>query len=305
VERLVERNRKRLGGSDDESEETPPVESHPGSGHPGWGHRSDPDKRKERLERYEKVVEMRERGMYVEDIASEVGLSQSTVVTWLNAGGFPERKRPERKKKPSPVAPYADYLERRWRERCINMARLWREIKEMGYEGSYDAVAHHLRCLRKGLSPPARAPASNEEANGRPKGTRHESQEITRLLMLEAKDTDAPYPDQSQYLAELRERCPELTEAQQLAGSFAEIVREGEEEKLGNWFEEVQKSDLPEIRTFARGVRQDEAAVRAAITLPWSNGQVEGRVSKLKLIKKQMYGRAKFDLLRRRVLQAA
>lgn len=305
VEKLVERHRKRLlGGSEDEREATPPVESHPQSGHPGWGHRADPEKRRERLERYEKVVELRERGVYVEDIAHEVGLSQSTVIAWLNVGGFPEQKRRKRKK-PSPLAPYADYLERRWRQRCINMARLFREIKELGYEGSYDAVADHLRCFRRGLSPPARSPAAEVEADGPPKGSRHESQEAARLLMLEAKDPDALNPEQSEWLEQLRERCLELAVAQDLAGRFARIMCQGEENLLARWLREAEKSNLSEICTFARGVRQDEAAVKAAISLPWSNGQVEGHVNRLKLLKRQMYGRAKFDLLRRRVLRAA
>jgi transposase len=249
------------------------------------------------------VVELRERGLYVEDIAGKVGLSQSTVVSWLNAGGFPERKRP--KKKPSPVAPYADYLERRFKEHCINMSRLWREIKEMGYEGSYDAVADHLRCLRKGLSPPARAPVANEESDGPPKGSRYESQEAARLLMLETKDPEALRPEQHQWLEELRVRAPELAAVQELAGRFAKIMREGQDDKLGAWLEETEGSSLSEIRTFAKGVRQDEAAIRAAVTLPWSTGQVEGQVNRLKLIKRSMYGRANFDLLRQRVLGAS
>ncbi len=228
-------------------------------------------------------------------------MSRSTVTSWLNAGGFPERKRPKRKK-PSPVAPYADYLERRWKERCINMSRLWREIKEMGYEGSYDAVADHLRCLRKGLSPPARVPAANE---GAPEGARHESQETARLLMLETKDPEAVCSEQRRWLEELRRRCPELAAVQELAGRFARIMREGKEDELGSWLEEAQSGSLSEIRAFAKGVRQDEAAIRAAVTLPWSSGQVEGQVNRLKLIKRSMYGRASFGLLRKRVLRGA
>lgn len=158
----------------------------------------------------------------------------------------------------------------------------YRSYIEGASTGAPDAVANHLRCLRKGSVHPLAHPRLE-----RTKGTRYESQEITRLLMLEARDQDTMHPDQSQYLAELRKRCPELADAQQqLAGSFAKIVCKVEEEKLGNWFEEAEKSTLPEIRTFVRGIRQDEEAVRAAISLPWSNAQVEGRVSKL--IEKQM-----------------
>lgn len=301
VERAVERNRHALGEPDATSEEVCPSEPSREAGHPGWGHRSDPEKREERLQCYQRVVELRERGLYVEDIAGEVGLSQGTVVRWLNAGGFPERKRRKRKK-PSPVAPYADYLKRRWKERCINMSGLWREIKEMGYEGSYDPVADHLRCLRKGLSPPARAPTADGSG---PEGARHESQETSRLLMLETKDPAALRPEQRRWLEEVRERCPELAEVQELAGRFARIMREGEENKLEAWLEEAGSSSFSEIRTFAKGVRQDEAAIRAAITLPWSSGQVEGQVNRLKLIKRSMYGRASFRLLRQRVLRGA
>ncbi len=307
VERAVERNRHAFNEPDDASEEredVPAPEPAREAGHPGWGHRADPDKREGRLKRYQRVVELRERGLYVEDIAGKVGLSQSTVVSWLNAGGFPERKRPKRKK-PSPVAPYAEYLERRWKERCINMSRLWREIKEMGYEGSYDAVADHLRCLRKGLAPPASAPVTNEQADGRTKGSRHESQEAARLLMLETKTPEALRPEQCRWLDVLRRRCPELAVVQELAGRFAKIVREGQDDKLGAWLDEAEGSSLSEIRTFARGVRQDETAIRAAVALPWSTGQVEGQVNRLKLIKRSMYGRASFGLLRQRVLRGA
>ena len=174
-------------------------------------------------------MELRRRGAYVEDIASEVGLSQRTVVAWLNAGGFPERGRPKRKK-PSSVAPYADYLYRRWQERCISMAQLYREIKGVGYEGSYDAVADHMRCLRKGLVPPAGAPAGPAGGGGgRTEGTRHESQDIARLPMLEAKAPEAIEPEQLRYLEELRACGPELAAAQEMAGRFARLVREREE----------------------------------------------------------------------------
>lgn len=123
--------------------------------------------------------------------------------------------------------------------------------------------------------------------------------------MLEAKDPEALDPEQVRYLQRLHSSGPELTAAQDLAGRFARLVREGEKDDLTGWLREAGESDLSEIRTFARGIRQDEVAVRAAISTPWSNGQVEGHVNRLKMLKRQMYGRAEFDLLRRRVLGAA
>jgi transposase len=74
---------------------------------------------------------------------------------------------------------------------------------------------------------------------------------------------------------------------------------------FGTWLEEAQSCGVPAVETFAIGLQKDEAAIRAALTMPWSSGQAEGQINKLKLIKRQMYGRANFDLLRRRVLLAA
>jgi transposase len=302
LEKAVERNRRAAAKKAAPAPSAPPAA--PGAGHPLWGHGADPAKREERLSRYERAVELRRRGAYVEDIASEVGLSQRTVVAWLNAGGLPERGRP-RRKKPSPVAPYADYLYRRWQERCINMAQLYREIRAMGYEGSYDAVADHVRCLRKGLVPPAEPAAGCGGGGGRKRGTRHESQETARLLMLEARVPASLEPGQRRYLKQLRASCPELVAAQELAGRFAGLVREGDEGGLAGWLREAAECRVPEIAAFAKGVLQDEEAVRAAMREPWSNGQVEGQVNRLKTLKRQMYGRANLDLLKRRVLGAA
>ena len=118
-------------------------------------------------------------------------------------------------------------------------------------------------------------------------------------------DASTLAPEQRHYLEELRASCPELAAAQELAGRFAGLVRDGEEDGLAGWLREAGQSDLPEIVAFARGILQDEAAVRAAIHEPWSNGQVEGQVNRLKTLKRQMYGRAKLDLLRGRMLGAA
>lgn len=90
-----------------------------------------------------------------------------------------------------------------------------------------------------------------------------------------------------------------------MAGRFAWLVREGKENDLVDWLTEAGKSELSEIRTFAIGIGQDEAAVQAAISAPWSTCQVEGQVNCLKMLKRQMYGRADFDLLRRRMLGTA
>jgi transposase len=83
------------------------------------------------------------------------------------------------------------------------------------------------------------------------------------------------------------------------------MVTRQQEANLGRWLKEAQDSGIAELRSLAVGILRDFDAVRAALTLPYSNGQTEGQVNKLKTIKRQMYGRADFDLLRQRVLYAA
>ena len=95
---------------------------------------------------------------------------------------------------------------------------------------------------------------------------------------------------------------PPVETASELAREFRRMLRQRDHEALSGWLERVKGTELGQ---FAAGLRRDEAAVRAALRLPWSNGQVEGQVHRLKLVKRQMYGRAKFDLLRARVLASA
>jgi transposase len=90
-----------------------------------------------------------------------------------------------------------------------------------------------------------------------------------------------------------------------LAAGFAALVRKAADTPLADWLAAAERSGCVELRSFAVGLRQDEAAVTAAVTEPWSNGPVEGQVNRLRTIKRQMYGRAGFDLLRARVLRAA
>ena len=112
--------------------------------------------------------------------------------------------------------------------------------------------------------------------------------------------------DEEQRMAELLCRlAPEVGQAQQLALSFVEVIKERRADELRGWIIEAQRSEIPEFVGFANGLTADLQAVRAALEYEWSNGQTEGQVHRLKLVKRQMYGRGKLDLLRARVLYAA
>jgi transposase len=106
-------------------------------------------------------------------------------------------------------------------------------------------------------------------------------------------------------LALIRQASPSAEIAYRLTQAFMHMIRERTGMLLDTWLQEAEESHLPEFEAFATGIQQDKAAVLAGLTLPWSNGPTEGHVNRLKLIKRSMYGRAKFPLLRARVLQAA
>ena len=97
----------------------------------------------------------------------------------------------------------------------------------------------------------------------------------------------------------------EVNRAKELALSFLELVRGRHWERLAGWISEVADSQIPELRSFANSLEQDKKAVEAALQYEWSNGGVEGHVTRLKLVKRQMYGRAKLDLLKARVQKVA
>jgi transposase len=104
------------------------------------------------------------------------------------------------------------------------------------------------------------------------------------------------------YVERLADSSPALATVRDLARRFGALIRARDADALAPWLAEATTSELA---SFAAGLRQDEHAVRAALKLPWSSGQVEGHVTRLKPVKRQGYGRAKLDLLRARLLRAA
>lgn len=104
------------------------------------------------------------------------------------------------------------------------------------------------------------------------------------------------------FLKRLSERCPTIAQIQTLSQEFCRLIRERDREGFAGWLEHINASGVAELQTFAGGLLQDRAAVEAALSSEWSNGQVEGQVNRLKFLKRSMYGRAGFALLKARVL---
>lgn len=192
--------------------------------------------------------------------------------------------------------PYEPYLRARWKEGCKNGRGLYREIRAHGYPGSRTQVAVFVAQLRR------------EENDGKPQHTPPVSGEpLTphRASMLLLRRPERHTEAESMALAQLQDAHAEISATISFTERFVKIVRERQGKKLGKWLCDAEASGIREVWRFAHKVRQEEAAVRNGCMLEWSNGQTEGQITKLKAIKRSMYGRAKFDLLRRRALYAA
>jgi transposase len=253
--------------------------------------------RSRRLERDERVMTLRERGWTVRRIAREVGISERTVNRWSAAGHFPERKR--RAEARGLLATHRPYLDRRWAEGCHTVSRLCRELREQGYTGSCTLVYGDAACLRTGIPPPEMNPPPSTAA---PAAQPLAPREIVWLLLRPAAKLAEP---ERQYLDAVRRADPVLTAAVDLARDFVSMVRGRQSDRLDEWLRTASTSGVTEYQGLAAGLERDRAAVAAALSERWSNGQTEGQVLRLKLIKRQGFGRAKFDLLRKRVLRAA
>jgi transposase len=246
------------------------------------------------LARYEAIHQLHTAGADVAHIARTVGVSRETVYRYLRLPGPPARMRlPARR---AALDPYLPYLERRWAEGCRNAKRLWREIREQGFAHSYSGVARfaaRLRRAERGGQPTA----ATRRVTTRPPTPR-------QVALLCVQHREKRTPSQQVYLDRLRQADEAIAAAYALIQDFAAMLRERRGERLDAWLAKAEGSPVPALRRFATGLRADPEAVRAGLTEVWSNGPTEGFVHKLKLLKRQGYGRAGFDLLRQRILCA-
>lgn len=259
--------------------------------------RADPARRARRLVRYEQVVALRALGWTHAAIADQVHISQRTILRWLATGSFPERK--PRTQSPSAFAPYADYLTQRWAAGCHNATQLWREVCAQGYGGPKAGIWTIAQRLRRGeaaISPATSVLAASTSAQPLTPGR------VVVLMLQHAEDRSV---DDQRLLSAVQQTCPAVQQAATLGERFLQVIRDRLPEALPAWLSAASGCGLTALERFAHGLQRDLVAVRAACSLPYSNGQAEGQITRLKLIKRSMYGRAKLDLLERRVLYRA
>ncbi len=253
-------------------------------------------KRRELVERFDRVHELHKRGHPAARIARELGLSRRSVFRYLRRETCPAwHLRGSRR---SRLDGYREWIDARIAEGFLNVAALHRQLTERGFRGSYGSV-YAFVTKRLGAAGKKR---DRRNAADTPVPVSPSARQLSFEWVRRAEKRKPP---ERARLDAIRALSDELTAALDLADAFAGLIRKQSTGTLSEWLTRGEASPDPDLRRFAEGIRRDEAAVQAAVTETWSNGPVEGHVNRLKTIKRQMYGRAGFVLLRARVLNAA
>jgi transposase len=248
---------------------------------------------------YDAVRTLRAQGIPIATLARQLGISRPTVYAYLRRDTPPGPRRLQRRPSARVLTPYVPYLIRRWRESGADSRQLWREIRALGFAHSARTVCRFITQLRR-ASERGYAPGVHTSPYTRPRGPSARAVSFVMVCPAAHRSDDA-----QRYLAQLCEMDADIARAYGLSQAFLAMVRERRGTDLEAWIAEAMHSEIEVLARFARGLREDLTAVTAGLTLPWSNGPVEGQITRLKLLKRQGYGRAGFPLLRQRVMPAA
>ena len=256
---------------------------------------------------FETVRALHASGKTVSSIVRETEIGRKRVTAWVGLAELPERNKME----PNLCTPvfYQDHLAKRWAEGCRHGRMLMKEIQEIGYTGCFSYLARFLAPWRKTPStfvafetttPTANVASFPPLVRATTSLCRQISPHVAAALLgkLRAQMTD----EQENSVDALKKACPGYAVMRSLVMGFRTILRTGKIETLHKWMNKATDSGIYGMQRFVRKLKQDQSAVEAAVEETWSNGPVEGHINRLKTLKRQMYGRAGFELLRARVL---
>lgn len=241
------------------------------------------------LERHAAVTELLAKGYSLNGICRELALGFRTVQRFARAA-TPEELLVVTLNRPSNLDRFKPYLHERWNAGATEATVLHTELAALGWHGSLRTVQRYLTRFRDPDRAPRPAPVAPVKATPR---------RVTRWIM--TNPANRSEGDQMR-LKEILTRCPELEATTRHVNAFATMMCQRQGEQLPDWMAAVEADDLPALQSLVTSLRRDLAAVTNGLTLPYSSGQVEGTVNKIKMLKRQMFGRANFDLLRKRVL---
>ena len=239
-------------------------------------------------ERHAAVRQLASQGMSISAIGRKLSLDRRTVRRFARATEV-EELLTKAECRASLLDEFKPHLHERFNAGCTDAARLTREIALLGYRGSDKTVRRYLQPLRSALNSLPSAPAAPSVRQATGWLTRHPDRLST---------------DERTELEALLERSPALATTRDLVHDFAEIMIERRGSDLGAWMTDVDTNGDRALRSFVTGLRRDLDAVTAGLTLPYSSGPVEGHINRIKMLKRQMYGRANLDLLRKRVIHS-
>jgi transposase len=249
---------------------------------------------------YMQVKALQSQGSNISQIARQLNISRHTVRKYRASDSFPESKSARQK---SMLDPYVHYLHARWNEGCHSSQQLWQEIQAQGYPGSIRMVwlwvALRREPLKRGRHPSREVtlfiPTAPTSLRVLPASRR-----LVWLFLVRTEDLNVTQQLLRQHLLQLSDirRALELTER------FLSLIRQRQIDALQPWIGDCLASEISELVRFAQGLLQELPLIRAALEYPYSNGVTEGHVNRLKTIKRSMYGRANFDLLRLRILHS-
>ena len=228
------------------------------------------------------ILALSKSGLSIKRIAKQTGYARQTIRRVIRG----ERSDVFRVRQSS-LEPYLPWLDGQWAGGLRNAASLWRSLRSQGFRGSTRVVAEWARRRRR-----------SESVNAENLQRLPSARALARLMTI-GRDTLSKADTVT--VAAIEEGIPALVDAREIVARFHQMLRRKLIGGLTPWIDRARTSL---VTSFANGVAKDEAAVRAAITSPWSNGQTEGQVTKLKLVKRQMYGRAKINLLQARLIGA-
>lgn len=250
---------------------------------------------------FQEVQQLRRQGLGIRAISRHLRLHRNTVKRHFDAKTSPTRSR--QKQRRSILDPYIAYLTRRQQQGYENAMQLWREIAAQGYSGTHRQVQRWLQQRRRHPSPNTpKVYIRYEQDVAKSRQVRLPSlRELSWVLV----KSPTHCGERDKLILDHLVSHPQVALVHSLLRQFVTMVEGRQPARLAAWVQKMQASRVAILVNFANGLRQDFQAVQAAMTYPWSNGQTEGQVNRLKFIKRQMYGRANFDLLRLRVLHSS
>ena len=261
-------------------------------------------RRQQKEELFGMVKGLHAQGMRAFEIVKATGISRGRVDKWLRLAECP----PQNKMAPRPgmAESFREELRRLWEQGCQNGRQLLREIRKLGYIGSYTGLMRILSPWRAekrtAETGAAAAGPATEQALPAVLAMRHVSPQEGAALLSKPKPM---LNERQNKIVQLLKRTPDFATMRHLVLSFRSILCGGKVSSLKRWIAKAEAAGIMAISKFVRQLKRDQEAVENAVSQVWSTGPVEGHINRLKTVKRQMYGRAGFELLRSRVLPLA